>query len=97
MDTIDEVLEFVEKNPEYRAQIGVIKFGDGTKTYLAWAALPRDSGDSAAPWIPAMRSIQKLNPSAHWVPLTADELQDYLNGRSEPAFAERTRAVSRRA
>ena len=94
MDTIDEVLKFVEKHPDYRAQIGVIKFGDGTKTYLAWAAVPRNEGD---PWIPAMRPIQKLNPSAHWVPLSADELQDYLNRRSEPALGEVDNAISRRA
>lgn len=94
MDTIDEVLEFVAKNPDYRAQIGVIKLGDRDQTYLTWAALPRTGGD---PWVPSLRSIQKLNPSAYWLPLTAEELQDYLRRGPEPALSEASRTPRRRA
>lgn len=83
MDTIDEVMDYVKRNPEYRAQIGVIKLDDGRRTFLTWAAIHRHSDDY---WVPSLKTLLKFNPSAHWVPLTADELHDYLHGNHEAAF-----------
>jgi hypothetical protein len=83
INTIDEVLEFVEKNPDYKATIGLIKTHNAKRSFLTWAAVHMATGHQHVPYLSA---ISKLHQGANWVALTPQELQLFLRNNKQKAF-----------
>lgn len=82
-NSIDDVLAFIEDNPEYRATIGLIKTRNAHKSYLSWAAVNEETDEKIVPYL---SSIQKLHPNAKWTPLTPKELRHFLRHNKQKAF-----------
>ena len=83
INTIDEVWAFVERNPDYKPQLGIVKTRRVSRDFLSWAAVHTVTGHQQVPYL---SSICKLHPGAYWKPLTPEELRDYLSRNQEKAF-----------
>jgi len=83
INTADEVLEYVDSYPDYKATIGIIKTKRVNKSFLSWAAVHKESGRLHVPFLSA---IIKLHPEAQWFPLTPRELQNFLKNNDQEAF-----------
>jgi hypothetical protein len=83
INTIDEVLEFVEQKPDYRATIGLIKTKNTRRSFLTWAAVHIETGHQHVPYL---STISKLHPGARWIALTPKDLHIFLRNNKQKAF-----------
>ncbi len=83
INSVDDILLYVDKNPNCHAAIGIIKTPHTKKTFLTWAAINRKTGHKH---IPFLTTIAKLHPEATWLPLTPKELQIFLKNNRQKAF-----------
>ena len=83
INTVDDVLLFVEQNPDYRPTIGLIKTRKAHRSFLTWAAVHPVTGHQ---YVPFLSSITKLNPGAYWDALTTPDLHNFLRTNKQKAF-----------
>jgi len=83
INTIDNVLAFVEQNPDYKPTIGLIKTRKAHRSFLTWAAVHPTTGHQ---YVPYLSSIIKLNPGAYWDALTTPDLHNFLRTNKQKAF-----------